>query len=199
MRLSWLGIAVWIVFSSPAITQEIYSNPTLGFSIAKPADWHYATAEQHRENLSRTDFADPEFKKLLTQYARTPFIAMMRYKEPYDDLNPSVRVNARELGTLKGAPPEKIVELIATGIQRQFQDFKIEEGPTARSVGGHPAGYVRIAYTIEAAGRSFPTLSELWAVPRGDLVFLIGAGIRQDGKTGSRADVQSIIDTIKID
>lgn len=199
MQRGWLWLAVWLAFSSTSIAQETYSNPTLGFSIAKPAEWHYATAEQHRENLSRADFANPEFKKLLTQYARTPFIAIMRFQEPYDDLNPSVRVNARELGALKGAPPEKIVELIATGIQRQFKDFKIEEGPTAKSVGGHPAGYVRIAYTMEAAGRAFPTLSELWAVPRGDLVFLIGAGMRQDGKTGSRADVQSIIDTIKID
>ena len=87
--------------------QETYSNPTLGFSIRKPGSWHYLTAEQHRENLKRSDFADPKFKELVTRYARTPFLAITKYKEPHDDLNPSVQVNAREASNLKGMAPRE--------------------------------------------------------------------------------------------
>src|SRR5262249_28523885 len=85
--------------------QNIYKNSTLGFSIKKPASWHYVTAEQFQQNLTRIDLNDPKMKELMARYAQVPFFAITKHKEPHDDLNPSVRVNAREAGTLKGMAP----------------------------------------------------------------------------------------------
>jgi len=45
----------------------------------------------------------------------------------------------------------------------------------------------------------FPTASELWIVPRGDYFFLIGAGTRQDEKTGGRDEIRSILGTVRIE
>ena len=188
-----------LISNSGCFAQETYTNPTLGFSIRKPSSWHYFTAEAHRENLKRSDFADPKFKELVTRYARTPFLAITKHKEPYDDLNPSVRVNAREAGNLKGVVPEKVVELTASAFSRMFKDYAVAEGPLATKLSGHPAGYMRVNYTHEAGGRAWPTTSELWIVPRGDLLFSIGVGTRQDEKSGTRKEVAAIIDTIKID
>ena len=194
-----IAVAASLTLSPACFAQETYSNPTLGFSMRKPGSWHYLTAEQHRENLKRSDFADPKFKELVTRYARTPFLAITKYKEPHDDLNPSVRVNAREAGNLKGMAPEKVVELMASGFARMFKDYAAAEGPLATNVSGHPAGYMRVNYTHEAGGVAWRTTSELWIVTRGDLVFIIGAGTRQDEKSGTRKEVRGIIDTIKID
>ena len=149
--------------------------------------------------MKRSDFADPKFKELVTRYARTPFLAITKHKEPYNDLNPSLRVNAREAGNLKGMPPEKVVELSASAFSRMFKDYAVAEGPLATKLSGHPAGYMRVNYTHEAGGRGWRTTSELWIVPRGDLVFIIGVGTRQDEKSGTRKEVRSIVDTIKID
>jgi hypothetical protein len=188
------------LISSPAcLAQETYSNPTLGFYIRKPSSWHYLTAEEHRENLTRSDFTDPKFKELVTRYARTPFLAITKYKEPYDDLNPSIRVNAREAGNLKGMTPEKVVVLTASAFSRMFKEYMVAEGPQATKLSGHPAGYMRVNYTHEAGGVAWRTTSELWIVPRGDLLFIIGAGTRQDEKSGTRKEVRSVINTIKID
>jgi hypothetical protein len=73
--------------------------------------------------------------------------------------------------------------------------------PKARSrqVSGHPAGYMRVNHTHEAGGVAWRTTSELWIVPRWDLIFIIGAGPRQDEKTGTRKEVRGIVNTIKID
>jgi hypothetical protein len=191
--------AASLILSLPCFAQETYSNPTLGFSVQKPSSWHYLTAEQHRENLKRSDFSDPKFKELLTRHARTPFLAITKHKEPYDDLNPSLRVNVREAGNLKGMAPEKVVELTASAFSRMFKDYAVAEGPVATKVSGHTAGYMRVNYTHEAGGRAWPTTSELWIVPRGDLLFIIGAGTRQDEKSGTRKEVREIIDTIKIE
>ena len=195
----YLLVAMVLALSSQSLAQDVYSNPTLGFSIRKPSSWHYLTADQHRENLKRSDFADPKFKELVTRYARTPFLAITKHKEPHNDLNPSLRVNAREAGNLKGMPPEKVAELSASAFSRMFKDYVVAEGPVATKLSGHPAGYMRVNYTHEAGGVGWRTTSELWIVPRGDLVFIIGAGTRQDEKSGTRKEVRSIVDTIKID
>ena len=194
-----IAVVASLLISQACFAQDTYSNPTLGFSIRKPSSWHYLSAEQHRENLKRSDFTDPKFKELVTRYARTPFLAITKHKEPHDDLNPSLRVNAREAGNLKGMAPEKVVELTASAFSRMFKDYAVAEGPVATKVSGHSAGYMRVNYTHEAGGASWPTTSELWIVPRGDLVFIIGAGTRQDEKSGTRKEVRGIIDTIKID
>lgn len=198
-RLAVLAVALMpLVSPRGAVAQETYTNPTLGFSISKPASWHYATAEQHRENLARADFTDPKFKELVTRYSRTPFLAITRHKEPHPDLNPSVRVNVRELGGLKGQSPEALTQILASSLAKVLKDFTVAEGPKAIQLSGHPAAYLRANYMLEAAGQAFPTTSELWIVPRGDMFFMIGAGTRQDEKSGTRKEVKAIIDTIKI-
>jgi hypothetical protein len=189
-----------VLMISTCSAQNIYKNSTLGFSIKKPASWHYVTAEQVQQNLTRIDLNDPKMKELMARYARAPFFAISKHKEPHDDLNPSVRVNAREAGNLKGVAPEKIAELSANALARTFKDYAVVTGPVQTKVSGHPAGYMKVNYTLEAGdGRSWRTTSEMWIVPRGDLIFIIGSGTRQDEKSGSRTEVSSIIDTIKID
>jgi hypothetical protein len=187
------------MLSTVSSAQDTYSNPTLGFSIRKPASWHYLTAEQHRDSLRRSDFTDPKFKELVTRYARTPFLAITKHKEPYDDLNPSIRVNAREAGALAAMPAEKLVELTASAFSRMFKDYVVAEGPVAIRLSGHPAGYMRVNYTHEAGGAAWRTTSELWVVPRGDLLFIVGAGTRQDEKSGTREEVRGVVDTIRIE
>lgn len=202
MRSASLGallLSLALVFAKPAPAQETYSNQTLGFAVTKPADWHYVTAEQARENLKRTEFATPEFKELVAKYSRTPFFAISKYKEPYDDLNPSFKVNVTSLGALKDESPEKLAELVTANFPRMFKDYAVDEGPVATEVAGHPAGYMRIHYTLEISGRDWPVSSELWVVPRGELMFLIGVGLRQDEKTGSREEIRGIVETIRID
>ena len=57
---------------------------------------------------------------------------------------------------------------------------------------------MKIHYSLQVPdGRTFPTTSEMWIVPKGDYFFMIGAGTRQDEKTGSRREIQQIVDSIK--
>jgi hypothetical protein len=195
-RTMLLGLL--LVLGTPALAQNEYSNATLGFSARKPSSWHYLTAEQHQGNLKGLDFSDPRVKEVLAKHARVPFFAITKFKEPHPDLNPSVRVNVREAGNLKGVPPEEALQAIAAAFPRIFKDFAVAEGPVPTKVSGHPAAYVRMTYTLEAAGASWRTASEMWLVPRGDAVFIIGAGTREDQTNGTLKEVRGIIDTIKI-
>jgi hypothetical protein len=58
---------------------------------------------------------------------------------------------------------------------------------------------MRINYSLQIPdGRSFPTTSEMWIVPKGNYFYMIGAGTRQDEKTGSRREIRQILDSVKI-
>ena len=192
---------VLILFSGPALSEEpsVFSNPTLGFSVTKPIGWHYVTAEQNLNNLKATQLSDKEFQAAMVKYATTPMIAMTKYSEPYDDVNPSFKVNIKPLGQFKGQDSKEIINVILPQFQKLFKDFVLVQPPTNVTVGGISSAYTRINYTMYAEGiGTLPITSELWIIPRGDFFFLVGAGTRQDEKTGSRKEVESIINTIVI-
>ena len=124
---------------------------------------------------------------------------MIRFKEPYDDLNPCINVNIKPLKNFSPDDPVKILEFISTPLSKLFQDFKFVTKPKEIDLAGMKAAYTCIDYTLTIPdGRTFPTRSELWIVPRGKMFFMIGAGTRQDEATGTRNEVHAIIAKIKI-
>jgi hypothetical protein len=124
----------------------------------------------------------------------------MKHPEPYEDLNPSFKVNIKPLGQLKGKSGKDIIGLLLPQLQKAFKDFKLVQPPMEVLVSGIKSGYVRLNYSLQIPdGTMFPTTSELWIVPRGDYFFMMGAGTRQDEKTGSRKEIVDIIQSVKID
>lgn len=177
-----------------------FRNATAGFEVTKPAKWQFATAEQTRENLGRTKLSDREFQEAMVQYATTPMVSMLKHPEPFDDINPSFRVNVRALGELKGKSPVEIAGVFVAPLQKAFKDCEVKQPPKEVVVSGLKAAYIRFDYSLgTTSGASFPTTSELWIVPRGDYFFMIGAGTRQDEMTGTRNEIAAILKTVKID
>jgi hypothetical protein len=177
----------------------IFKNHTAGIELTKPAEWHYITAAQNMANIKAMKLSDEEFHAAMQKYATAPLVAMTKFKEPFDDLNPSFKVNIKSYGGLKGRQPQEIISLVLPQFQKIFKDFAIIQPPVEAEVSGVPSAYARMNYTIELPdGRTFPTTSELWIVPHGDYFFMIGAGTRQDERTGSREEIKSILKTVKI-
>lgn len=192
---------VLVLFSGSALSEvpSVFSNPTAGFTVTKPVGWHYVTAEQNLNNLKATQLSDKEFQAAMVKYSTTPMVAMTKYKEPYDDVNPSFKVNIKPLGQFKGKDSKEIIGVILPQFQKLFKDFVLVQPPINVTVGGISSAYTRINYTMDAAGiGALPITSELWIIPRGDYFFMVGAGTRQDEKTGSRKEVESILNTIVI-
>lgn len=93
MKAAW--VVILLLFSGYAASEEpnVFNNPTAGFSVTKPIGWHYVTAEQNLNNLKATQLGDKEFQAAMIKYATTPMVAMTKHEEPYDDVNPSFKVN----------------------------------------------------------------------------------------------------------
>lgn len=178
----------------------VFSNPTAGLQVTKPAEWSYITAAQNMDNIKAMKLSDEEFHAAMQKYATAPLVAMIKFPEPFEDVNPSFKVNLKPYGGLKGKPPQEIISLVVPQFQKAFKDFVLVQPPSEVVVSGIKSAYARMNYTMEIPdGRTFPTTSELWIVPRGDYFFMIGAGTRQDEKTGSREEIQSILKSVKIE
>ena len=141
--------------------------------------------------------SDAEFKQHMLKYSTTPLVAIMKYPEPYDDINPSFKVNIKPLGQLKGTDPKQILNLVLPHFEKLFQDFKLDQPPMDDTVSGLKSAYMRVNYSLTIPdGQKFPASSELWIVPRDDFFFVIDAGTRQDEKTGSRKEIQNILESV---
>ena len=179
---------------------NIYTNPTLGITVTKPDKWHFMTAANVAENLQRVQLSNEEFDTLLKTHATAPIVALAKYKEPYDDLNPSVKVDVKPLRGLSAADPVRILSIVSGPLSKMFSDLKFVTKPKETELAGLKAAYMCVDYNLKIPdGRTFPTRSELWVVPRGKMFFIIGIGTRQDEKTGTRIEVHKIIESIKID
>lgn len=207
-KLKWVKLAfitVCIVF--PLFTgmcwagnQNTFINPTLGFQLTKPEDWHYATALQNLENLKRVQLNNSEMQTALQKYASAPLVIITKFPEPFDDINPSLKVSIKPYGILKGKSPVDILNTVLPQLKRSFTDLTVMQEPVDYTIAGIKSAYARFNYTLDTNDNSkFPITSELWIIPHGDYFFLIGAGTRQDESTGSRIEIQNILKTVIIE
>ncbi|MGL4342941.1 MAG: hypothetical protein ACRCSZ_11130 [Lactococcus lactis] len=179
---------------------DVFSNPTTGIQVTKPAEWKYSTVQQHKDNINKLKITDKEFHAAMQKYSTAPLVSMMKFAEPYEDINPSFKIILKPYGQLKGKQTAELLNLSISQFKKVVRDFELVQPAIEVDISGIKSAYARMNYTMEIPdGRSFPTTSELWIVPHGDYFFLIGAGTRQDEKTGSRAEINSILQTIKIE
>jgi hypothetical protein len=199
-RPALLAIVVTVLTgASPPADSTLFNNQTAGIQLKRPAKWHFVSAAQHMENLKAVKLNDDEFHPAMQKYSTAPLVAMMKYAEPFDDVNPSFKVNIKPYGELAGKSPKEIISGFLPQLEKAFKDFSLVQAPTEDVVSGIKSAYMRMNYSLEIPdGRTFPTTSELWIVPHGDYFFVIGAGTRQDEKTGSREEIKGILKTVKI-
>ena len=129
-----------LVLAAPAAAAfagdtNAFSNPTAGFALTKPAGWHYLSAAQNMDNIKRMKLSDEEFHAMMKQYASAPLVAMSKYQEPFDDVNPSFKVNLRPYGQLKGIPATELIKLILPQFQKTFKDFALVQAFLADYLG----------------------------------------------------------------
>lgn len=176
-----------------------FQSTVAGFEIRKPPSWRFSSSADHLEELKELKLEDAEFQRRLVESSRLPLVIIMKHPEPYEDLNPTVKVQFRPMDSFKEVPPKDIVRGVLSGLGAAFNNLKVTVEPRETEISGLEAGYVEFEYDLETQeGLSFPTTSQIWIVPNGDFMFIIGAGTRTDEASGSREEIRKIVETVKI-
>ena len=191
-----------LIFStvSYAAEADTFRNPCAGISITKPAEWYYMGIDQNYENLKKSIMKSEELKKMSLKMADVPMVIITKYPEPYNNLNPTLKIDAKPSGEFKGTNPKKILSAMTDSMDAFFDGFKIIKGPTETKVDGMVGAYVRFNTIMKMeGGQPYLSCSEIWLIPRGEHMFMFSANTRQDEKNCTREEIRKIIDTIKID
>ncbi len=143
---------------------------------------------------------DKAFQEKLVKNSSLPLVVIAKYPEPYEDINPSVKIGIKPIEQLKEGDPKKTLELaILPSLKTAFKNFELDQYPIDVTISGLKAAYTRINYSLDVSGiGTFPMTSEFWIVPSGKYMFMIGAGIKKVEKDEARKEIRNIIDSIVI-
>jgi len=178
---------------------EFHSVPA-GFSMTKSDDWVFLSAEDVKtgEEVIRLD--DRELERAIKNRTEIPLVTITKYPEPYANLNPSISIHVKSTGGLLGRAPEALLESVIPGLKESFSDFTIIEGPEPASVSGRRAAYLKASYTIvEASGKAYKTVSHVYLVPRGPVMFMITMSSLATDEANVREDFDKMLASIRIE
>ena len=179
-------------------TDGVFHHPGAGFTMTKPTDWNYLSPEMVKTANETTKWDDAELEKAIKENPNSPLVVITRYQEPYPTLNPSVAVTIVNL-PVEGMPPKDILNMSTEVLKRAYPDLTYVDQVQDANVDGIDGAYTKIKYTIAAGDKKFPTLTRMWLVPRGKIMFTVGMSGPQDGPDVSEEAFNEILKSIKIE
>jgi hypothetical protein len=197
-----IGLVVTFCASFPRAqnaTAQRFENATAGISLVRPAGWQTASLQTVQENRERVQLSDAELQAAMQKAATAPLFVFLKHPEPNPDLNPSIQITLRPLGTLAGQPPTEIMKLAVNALQKALPDFTFVTAITDAQVSGLSGAHMRAKYTVmNRDGASFKVLTRMWLVPRGAYMFMIGMSGPQEGPDVSEAEFAAALASIAI-
>ena len=204
IRKVLLLIGLLLTFSgSPGLAQNTtaqrFENATAGIALIRPAGWQTASLQTVQENRERVQLSDAELQAAMQKAATAPLFVFLKHPEPNPDLNPSIQITLRPLGTLAGQPPTDIMKLAVSALQKALPDFTFVTEITDAQISGLAGAHMRAKYTVmNRDGASFKVLTRMWLVPRGSYMFMIGMSGPQEGPDVSEAEFSAALASITI-
>ena len=200
-------VIVWILlvglfqicYSADSSKKIEYKHQLLGFSVQYPDSWNIVSVDDYYSSLNNTKLSNKEWDGMLTKHASIPFFAVAKYKEPYEDLNPSFKVNTRPYGELKGQKLDALMKAMVKQFETMFDDFEIIDDVKEVKIGNTKAIHTKFNYTlVSEAGEDYPASSELWLIDKGEYFYVIGVGMHQTEKKEILAEIKEMISSIII-
>jgi hypothetical protein len=184
--------------SASKSVDKVFHHPGAGFSMTKPMNWKYLSPEMVQSASDSVKWNDVELEKMIKENPNAPLVVITRYQEPYPTLNPSVAVTMVNL-PVAGMPPKDILNMSTEVLKRAYPDMTYVDEVQDANVDGINGAYTKIKYTMAAGNRNFPTMTRMWLVPRGKIMFTVGMSGPQEGPDASDDTFKEILSSIKID
>lgn len=180
------------------VDSNIYINKALGLKIEKPADWHYVTKQEHRDNLERAKYKSEDFRRLVIESARSPLYMISKYKEPHSDLNPSLKILLRLVGPeamMFGIDQMSMAKRFSVRLKEQFENFEVTVKPVETTIGSEKAAYFQAKYIMD---ERYPAITEMWIIIKNNYMLMISSGSRIDEANGKREEIYNILNTLEL-
>lgn len=177
---------------------EVFHHAGAGFSITKPHEWKYLSPEMVMAARQSMKLNDEDLEKMIKENPNAPLVVLTRYQEPYPTLNPSVAITLVHL-PVEGIPPKDVLNMSTEVLKRVYPDLTYVDEIQDANVDGISSAYTKIKYTMAAGNQKFPTMTRMWLVPRGKVMFTVVMSGPQEGPDVSKESFQKILKSITFD
>lgn len=196
--LKALLAAVLMAGGITAACAETFRFEALGIEVTKPTRWRVMTEEDRRLNAQRVEAGNAWYQAAVASSKDTLLVAFMKYPEPLDDFNPNFQLGGVKGGILAGKNPVDILAAMLANTKLHMSNLVIVEPPRRTVLSKLPAAYTRYRLQLTADNKPFVVNNMMWVIPRGDQLLMVGGATREDQKNGKRAEVQAIVNTVRI-
>lgn len=198
--LTAVAAALLVAGSAPAFAQarERVTAPVGGISIEKPSGWFGVPPAEAFANLRKVEFDSPAFQEQMQRTASEPLIVFTRYPTTHPGLIPTIKVNYRRIPENRKIGAVGVLNAVVGAMRQGFGDLAVLDAPAETKVGGWPAAHMRVSYTMTVEGDSLAAISELWLIPRGDYVLVLGVAYSPDEAALVHDDILGAIGSVQI-
>jgi hypothetical protein len=186
--------------ATESANEDRFYSPVAGVSIVKSSRWFFGTLEMELANRKAVSVGRPDTDAAMHDGSTPPLVVISRYEEPSEKPNPTLKINLRQLGELRGASAVNVARAVAEAMGKAIPSFGLDGAVQKTLVSGLDAGTFRAHFTLEVPHlqRSFPIKTQAWIVPRGDFGFIVTASDPSGGAGDYEADFQAMVATIEI-
>jgi hypothetical protein len=184
---------------APAGDTNTFSAPAIGVVVVKPPSWVFLTPQQHVENLKRATLKDEDRMKWLREHPTPPDVGIVKYPEPFDDVNPNLMIFVAPAGQYPTNGLVRTLSGLVAERQKRFGNFSVVVPPRQKTLAGYSSASTKFHYDLEVPdGRRFPAWGEMWLLPHKDQLVIVVLELRQDEKTGKRVEFDPIMESLKL-
>ncbi|MCI9843193.1 hypothetical protein [Flavobacterium pectinovorum] len=182
-----------------SISQNIFKNESIGFSIEQPEKWIKAKEGQTIENLKSNIKLDEKVIAKLLEQNKGTIQVVTYFKYPIETtagIIPTIKVNLRSNPHKNFADFRKSIEESFISIKKVFSDFKYTSEPTESVINGRKCITASCIYTLTGIGGSEKVNIIVYAIPVKDQFYQVTL---MDTKDDNNTELfQKIINTIAI-
>ena len=148
------------------------------------------------QNRSRAELEDEALEREVRREANAPTLSIAKYPEPYPTVNPTVQIK-HLLGV--GLSPEETLNALVEAARTGYRDFQLVQSVRKAELSDHPAAHAEATFTmVVSEGQSYPVRTSMWAVVRGDDVFVVGLSAPPSGPDASADAFGEILSSVEI-
>lgn len=184
--------------TAAAHADDLFKNTAFGIELIKPANWEYVSHAEILDSEKNTRLADKDLKKRMIQISRAPLVAMVSHQAA-DKSDATFKIQVLPLGDLKDKDLRIFLRQLSEKMKQSYKDFVLIQQPANSILSGLKSVDMIGSFSFQTEdGRSFPVLSHMWLVPRGDLFFMIAASADKSDEKAIQIELPKIISSIKI-
>ena len=177
-----------------------FHNLCYGIKISKPEKWKF----ENYQNLLKSDihfiYKNEEMANKINECPTSYCVLITRYNEPYDGLNPILKVTPVIIKDYANVNPTFILKTYLSLMNNFFNDFSIVQGVNNLKIDGNTAYQVKAKYSVkDNLNRTFRINSGMTIVIKDSIGFVIQTTCAQDGDDLTDKQFDFIINSIKFD